>query len=441
MEIGKLNWICVQLGAREHYAIPRALQSSGRLEVLFTEIWAGSWMRRLAVGPLRALAGRYHPDLEKAESGKQKAKIFSWNWQTVARQLRAKVENGRWKAQNTSPQPSPQRGEGRGFEQFIRDGRWFSERVRDYLARQKTEVRGKVVFSYDTTALELFRWAKARGAICVLGQMDPGRVEVEMVQKEEQRWPGWTRNPIRVPEEYFQRRAEEWRLADCIVVNSQWSAAALMKQEVPPEKLVVIPLAFETNAEMRKPAASCQKSEVRPPVSGLRPLKVLFLGQVNVRKGIQYLVEAAKLLANEPVQFDVVGAIGISVAAIKLAPPNVTFHGCVGRDEAAAWYARSDVFVLPTISDGFALTQIEAMAHGLPVIATPNCGAVVTDGLDGFVVPPRDAMALAQALRRYLEVPELLPEQRAAALEKSRVFSLDRLAGHLTNLEQSLKHD
>ena len=425
-----MNWLCVQNGAREHYAIPRVLHRSGRLEALFTEVWAGPLTRRLALGPLRALAGRYHPDLGKAESGKQQADIISWNWQMMGRQLGAKVESGKRKAETGGP-----------YHGFIRDGKWFSEKVRNYLIRRGTEVRGKVVFSYDTAALELFRWAKARGANCVLGQMDPGRVEVELVQAEEQRWPGWAQNPIRVPEEYFQRREEEWRLADRIVVNSPWSADALVKQGVLPEKLVVIPLAYEAKPETLKPVASVQKSEVRPPVSGLSPLKVLFLGQVNVRKGIQYLVEAAKLLANEPVQFDVVGPVGISDAAMKSAPPNVTFHGRTGRAEAAAWYERSEVFVLPTISDGFALTQIEAMAHGLPVIATPNCGAVVTNGLDGFVVPPRDAMALAQALRRYLEKPELLPEQRAAALEKSRLFSLDRLAGHLTNLEQSLKHD
>ena len=181
-------------------------------------------------------------------------------------------------------------------------------------------------------------------------------------------------------------------------------------------------------------------------VSGLKfqtssPLRVLFLGQVNVRKGIQYLVAAAKLLADEPVQFDVVGPVGISDAAMKSAPSNVTFHGRAGRDETAAWYARSDVFVLPTISDGFAITQIEAMAHGLPVVTTPNCGAVVTDGVDGFIVPARDANALAQAFRRYLKEPELLESQHGAALAKSKQFTLDQLEENLFALEQALTQE
>jgi glycosyltransferase involved in cell wall biosynthesis len=74
------------------------------------------------------------------------------------------------------------------------------------------------------------------------------------------------------------------------------------------------------------------------------------------------------------------------------------------------------------------------MAHGLPVVATPNCGEVVTDGKDGFIAPVRDADALAE-ISSYLALPELLPAQSAAAREKSRQFTLNRLAENLTQLE------
>ena len=200
-------------------------------------------------------------------------------------------------------------------------------------------------------------------------------------------------------------------------------------------------------------------------MSAFCSLRVLFLGQVNVRKGIHYLMAAARLLDQNlvaadvsfrlvaassserrlklegnhpPVQFDVVGPIGISEAAVKSAPGNMTFHGPVSRDCAEQWYERSDVFVLPTLSDGFAITQIEAMAHGLPVIATPNCGEVVSDGVDGFIVPARDAAALAGAIRRFLAEPGLLESQRTAALKKSGQFTLDKLGERLKGVEQTL---
>jgi glycosyltransferase involved in cell wall biosynthesis len=98
-------------------------------------------------------------------------------------------------------------------------------------------------------------------------------------------------------------------------------------------------------------------------------------------------------------------------------------------------YRQGHVFVLPTISDGFAITQLEAMAHGVPVVATPCCGEVVSHGVDGFVVPPRDAGALAQTFKRYLAEPSLLPAQRRAALEKSKQFTLERLTANLAALE------
>jgi glycosyltransferase involved in cell wall biosynthesis len=79
------------------------------------------------------------------------------------------------------------------------------------------------------------------------------------------------------------------------------------------------------------------------------------------------------------------------------------------------------------------------MAHGLPVITTPNCGRVVTEGLDGFIIPPRDAAALANCLRTLLEDPERLQAMREAAQLASARFSLDYLDKNLRTLEASLK--
>jgi glycosyltransferase involved in cell wall biosynthesis len=151
------------------------------------------------------------------------------------------------------------------------------------------------------------------------------------------------------------------------------------------------------------------------------------------------LLQAARLLAAEKIHFDVVGPIGISEEAMKSAPANVTFHGQASRDQASLWYQKADVFVLPTLSDGFALTQLEAMAHGLPVIATPNCGEVVTPEKDGLIVLPGDAEALASAILRYLAEPDFLRQNQAAARQKVGQFSFRHLAGHLDKLETKLR--
>jgi glycosyltransferase involved in cell wall biosynthesis len=432
-----VKWICAQDGAREHYALPRALHREGRLALLATEFWAG---RGLRAGRMAALGSRWDPDLDDA-------RIISWNAHYILRRFNRAVTGER---------------HDNSYEAFVRNGRWLSEKVRNFLERHAVELGDKVVFSYDTTALELFELSRRRGARCVLGQMDPNRVEFELVREEEKRWPGWALRETKVPGEYLARREQEWALADRVLVNSEFCRQALLRQGVPEEKLVVVPLCYEDKAHTCRAVgtaegiANCQSPIAKdqtliarspsPMANGHWPtdrkrkdraLRVLFLGQVILRKGIQYLVEAAKLLRDENVFFDVVGPIGISDASIESAPPNVIFHGRVMRDNAGEWYRRADVFVLPTLSDGFAITQLEAMAHGLPVIATPNCGDVVTHGVDGFIIPIRDSVALAGAVGRYRN-PNMLAAHRSAAVNKAAGFSIENLSRRLLALATSI---
>ena len=409
------SWICAQIGAREHYAVPRALHQAGRLCGLYTDFWADTVWRKLvagpASGPLRSLAARFHTDLADAP-------VTSWNLRSFS-----------WEA--SSRFLSHRKGAAGKYKSYLETGSRFACAVRDALRRQRNLAPETVFFAYDTGALETLEWIRERGFRSVLDQMDPNRVEVDLVREEEQRWPGWRDGTTEVPEEYFQRREQEWELADRVMVNSEFSKRALIAQGVPQEKLVVVPLCYEGAGSDFRPA-SCDES---------MPLRVLWLGQVILRKGIQYLLEAARQLAGEKIRFDVVGPIGISPDAVASAPANVTFHGRASRDQIGEWYAQADVFVLPTISDGFALTQLEAMAHGLPVIATPNCGDVVRHETDGLIIPVRDAQALAKAILRYRFSTELLRNHQAAAPAKANQFRLAHLAGNLSGLEVRQPND
>jgi len=130
------------------------------------------------------------------------------------------------------------------------------------------------------------------------------------------------------------------------------------------------------------------------------------------------------LLRNTDIEFKIVGDLEISRAVVASFPDNMKIFGRVTRFETDKLYMESDVFVLPTLSDGFAVTQLEAMGHSLPVITTPNCGRVVTDGVDGFIVPPRDSQALADALSRLHNDRALLGEMSRQALLTVRRFDV-----------------
>ena len=411
-----MKWICSQIGAREHYAIPRALHPSGKLEALYTDIWAGSFWRALGSCLGRPiLQTRYHPELETA-------RVESFNFATLTDfALGGNLQNN-------------------PYEWFLYQGREFGRSILDSLINKKRVCWGEIIFfGYDTGFLEPALWVKNKGGKSIVCQMDPSRMEIELVMEEERLWPGWSKKLIKVPEVYLRRREREWTVADIVVVNSEWTKTALSRQGVPESKIHVIPLAYETTIRLSQSTGVLSRDKNSPQIISIKaPIRVLFLGQVILRKGIQYLIEAAAILQNQPVIFDVVGPLGITEMAIKTAPSNMIFHGPISRIQATKYFANARIFVLPTLSDGFAITQLEAMAHGLPVITTANCGKVVTDGIDGLIVPTRNAIALADAIRSLIDDPAKLESMSIAAREKSESFTLSQLGKKLAILQNHL---
>ena len=163
-----------------------------------------------------------------------------------------------------------------------------------------------------------------------------------------------------------------------------------------------------------------------------RPLRVLFLGQINLRKGVGPLLDAARLLRGEPVEFWFVGPIQIAVPAELKQEARIRWMGVVSRGDVARYYREADLFVFPTFSDGFGLTQLEAQAWKLPLVASRFCGDVVRDGINGVLLREVSAEAIASALLDFVRNPGRLPEMAARSVVDSR-FSLNSLASSLLN--------
>ena len=296
-----------------------------------------------------------------------------------------------------------------------------------------------VFFGYSYASLEMLVAEKQRGVLTMLDQIDPGSVEFRIVADEMKQHPEIAGPPLEFPAAYYERNRHEWELAEIIVVNSEWTRKAIIAEGADPTKIEILPLAYEVDAEKLKAEtlrpdrmSGCQDVSV----SVFSPLRVLWLGQVNVRKGIHYLMEAARLLERENVHFDIVGPIGILPVAVKSAPHNMRFHGPVSRDRAAEWYQQADVFVLPTLSDGFAITQLEALANGVPVITTPNCGRVVENGKTGFMVPARDAAALSDAILHFVRDRGLAVKMTPACREAVKAYSVETYGHRLVEIIQ-----
>ena len=389
------NWIVAQEGSRQSYAVPESFEVIGKLKTLYTDAWCKFGRKILLHGPkaTRAWAGRYNPGIPAK-------KVVSFDWGALPRLARQTFRRGEMPPEELA-------------DYYIGFGIWFAEEVASCLKGQNLDPRFDCFFGFNTNCLETLRVLKARGIFTIVDQVDPGLVEEQLVVQEAAHWAGWEKAPGRLPEAYWRRLREEWTLADAVLVNSAWSRDALVQQGVPAAKIMVVPLAIDL------PALGSIT-----PVNPEGPLKVIWLGSVILRKGIQYLVEAARMLQKDNIEFILAGPVGISPEVVKEFPANMKLLGRVTRDQLQNVYRQGHVFVLPTISDGFAITQLEAMAHGLPVITTPNCGRVVTDGQDGLVVPAKDAVALAKAISRLDRDRAEVRRMSVQALETVRRYDL-----------------
>ena len=373
--------MCCQIGRREHYAIPRALHRRGSLAELVTDFWADGVY---GATPGRRSRERFHEEL-------QAVPVFAPNASALMLETSLKLSG-----QN-------------GWDAIIRRNDWFqaaaAERI-EQLARDHGP-SPMVCFAYSYAAARVFAAAKAQGWTTVLGQIDPGPVEERLVAALHQRYrdlePGWQPAPMA----YWDAWRDECRLADRIIVNSTWSRDGLCEAGVPIDKIRVVPLAYDGPTSAAPGPADARNES---------SLRVLFLGQVTIRKGVVELIEAADLLRGTAVQFMMVGPMLMKLPASALQHPQMTWAGSVPGAEIAKWFAQADVLILPTHSDGFALTQLEALGHHLPVIASTHCGRVVQDGVNGLILPEVSGPAIAAAVRRLIDDPALVQQMRRRAV-------------------------
>jgi glycosyltransferase involved in cell wall biosynthesis len=176
--------------------------------------------------------------------------------------------------------------------------------------------------------------------------------------------------------------------------------------------------------------------------------RILFLGHVGKQKGIFELLKALSLLKDSlpDIRLAICGD-GQLDSAQKMADElgigsNVEFHGWIGVDQRAEELARASIFTLPSYDEGLPMAMLEAMAAGKAIVVTSVGGIpeVIKDRENGLLVPPRNAHALAQALREILEDSSLrkrLAENSVRTIEAR--FSPPVVLGQLSRIYESLK--
>jgi glycosyltransferase involved in cell wall biosynthesis len=267
---------------------------------------------------------------------------------------------------------------------------------------------GDLLHTWNGHALQSLRRAKQRGMITVIERASshPATM-VELLREEHRRWQVL----FHLPMWNYTRLLREIAEADYITTPSAFARDSMMAHGVSENKLIRIP--FGVDSQYFTPART----------QTAHPFRALFAGQVSIRKGIPYLLEAWQRLGWLDAELWIAGNVTRDFAAIRERwrdLPGITFLGHA-RD-VLSLYQQSDVFVFPSIEEGSALVTYEAMACGLPIITTPNAGSVARDSEEGYIVPIRNVEALCAALERLRADAPLRERMARAARARAEEF-------------------
>ncbi len=291
---------------------------------------------------------------------------------------------------------------------FQRDaalGRWAAENV--------ARLHPAAVYAFTQVGRESLQWARQHEVFSVLDNPN-GHISNfrRICEQESERWCG-SRFLGHPSPAMVDRIGEEYELADRICVYSEWGKQSLMAHGVSADKVKVVRQTI--NFERFRPPA------IRLPASG--PLRVCYVGSLDLRKGFVYLLRAIRALGGQHVLLDIVGATGDRHCARLFDREKRGLQvKCAPGDPLRA-YHESEIFVLPTLEDGFGFVVPEAMACGLPVVVTDQCGArdCARPDVEGWIIPSADVDALAATLDKALQFRRDLPDmgrQARSAIEK-----------------------
>lgn len=404
------KYIVVQNGARRGYAVPAILERAGMLERFYTDLCAdvglGQWLcagRGLPVvgSKLQRLARRRLPPEIRGKTRTFTAPMLRhgirllFNRKTPAARFR---EHLRWSADLGHAMTRAGFGNATHIFSMFGEGGPFLVEAR----RRGLKVVSEIYILLSTE---------------------------HILEEERKMFPDW--EPGQVHHEAIRR---EFPQADVLLTQIDFAIcpSEAVRDDlanhltIPRDRTVVVPYGMNPKLLELEPQPQCGR--------------VLFVGTADLRKGIHYLALAAEKLAAKNIrcEFRVAGNVTSEIAR-RTECRHLKFLGRVPRERIAEEYQTADLFVLPSLAEGSAEVTYEALAASLPVITTRAAGSVVRDGIEGRIVPERDADALANAVEQLVEDRALRDRMALAARERARDYTWERygerLVAGLTKLE------
>ncbi|WP_460185625.1 glycosyltransferase family 4 protein [Thermopirellula anaerolimosa] len=255
-----------------------------------------------------------------------------------------------------------------------------------------------------------------------------------LVREQEAAYPEWGRpRPANVGvEEYTERQRQEWLNADIILCPSRFCWQALAAEHAPLEKVRILP--FGITADFFSAHLPRENSDT---------FTILFAANSPVRKGLPDLIRAIEFLNSRRIRVIVAGDISsLRPEAVSRTRRVAELVGCVPRQQMVTLYHQADLFVFPTVSDTFGAVVLEAMAAGIPVVTTPNCGAseLVREAVDGFIVPIRSPEKLAEKIDYLATHRKMCLDMGWNAYKRATEYAIDHYRARLLALLREASH-
>jgi len=289
---------------------------------------------------------------------------------------------------------------------------WYSNWVADVLKKSGRNINA--VYGYECCSLQIFQAAKHLNIFKVYDVPAPEHDFVhQILQNELDKFPElltpYREKVKRKHEKRTKLRRDEWNLANLVIANSEFTKSSYQTAGLDISKIAVVPY-------------GAPPPRIDGVLGGMpigEPIHFLWAGTFSIRKGAHYLLEAWKQLNPANASLQVLGAMGLPEKLLQNLPESITISGTVPRSQLYEIYHQSDVFVFPTLCDGFGMVVTEAFAQGLPVIATDRAGAsdLIQHGKNGFIIPAGDALALAEIMEWCISHRQEVKCMRQAALD------------------------
>jgi len=289
----------------------------------------------------------------------------------------------------------------------------------------------QVLHAYEDCCSDSFARAKQLGMQCSYELPIAHWATVRRLLAEEaERYPDWepTLESTREPEEKLFRKEEELRIADRITCPSQF-----VLDSIPLEIRQKTPCII---SQFGSP--SCEPVDLKHPHKN-DSLKLLFVGSMSQRKGLADLFETMKLLKGEPISLSILGQPSMPVEFYRKQFSKFAYFPPCSNQKVREIMSTHDALVLPSIVEGRALVQQEALACGLPIIVTPNTGGedLVEEGKTGHLIPIRSPEKIADAIRAMIENKNPKEEIRKMCQKKAIQYTWVNYAQNIINFNLS----